>query len=156
MDISKALGVAKALKNHFRAFEFLDEFVNEASALQNVVKEFETRKGKLQVEIKALELEKAEVGTVTAKHKEQAKKRIIVLTEKMEADYLNRKADIAADLSNDISEGEARKNKLKEDLEQMERTHPEIMDRLRQETADAETTLASVEKKIRDIKAKLE
>lgn len=152
MDITKAIGIAKSLKNHFRAFEELETFVNAVAASQNFVAELEERKSELQDEIKALEKEEAEASTAAKGFKEAKVKQGGALMQALEGDYLKRKEEISAD----ISKAEAGKKKAEGDLAEMGLLHAETRQKIEQETATAEGTLKAVEKKIQDIKAKLE
>ncbi len=70
MDITKALGIAKSLKNHFRAFEELEAFVNAVAASQNYMAEFESRKAAIQEEIAVLEGKKRDMGKMEVAHAE--------------------------------------------------------------------------------------
>lgn len=79
MEINEALNIARQLKNHFRAFEKIDELVNEGAALQNVMAEFESKKAAIQEEIAALrelkEREGAHVKTMELMAAEEAEAR---------------------------------------------------------------------------------
>lgn len=75
MDINTALGIAKGLKNHFRAFERLDAFVKEAVSLQGVMKDFETRKAAIQEEIAGLESKKREMAEIEIAHAEMEREK---------------------------------------------------------------------------------
>ena len=152
MDIIKAMGIAKSLKNHFRAFEELESFVSAVAASQNYVAELEEKTAALQEEIKALEKEKAEISVAAKGFKESKVKQGGALVEALEGDYLKRKEEISAS----ISKYEARKRDLAEEAAEMETAHAETRQRLEQETAEARATLQTVERKIQAIKTKLE
>lgn len=152
MDISKAMGIAKSLKNHFRAFEELESFVNAVAASQNFVSELEEKTTVLQEEIKALEKEKADASVAAKELKEAKVEQRGALMQTLEEDYSKRKEEI----STDISKAEAGKKKAEGELAEMGLIHAETRQRIEQETSAAEGTLRTVERKIQDIKTKLE
>lgn len=152
MDIIKAMGIAKSLKNHYRAFEELGSFVDAVAASQNFVTELEEKTAALQEEIKVLEKEKAEVSVAAKGFKESKVKQGGALIQALEGDFLKRKEEITAD----ISKAEAGKKRAEDELAEMGVIHAETRQRLEQDTVTAEETLRVVERKIQAIKAKLE
>jgi type VII secretion effector (TIGR04197 family) len=68
MDIDKALGIARSLKNHYRAFEELDAFVVAVAATQGNMGELESRKKALEKEIATLEAKKTNLAEMEAAH----------------------------------------------------------------------------------------
>lgn len=64
MNLGTAQNIAKQLKNHYRAFEFLEGFVRKTVALEGTLKEFETRRDALQKEVEALEEKKKKLSGI--------------------------------------------------------------------------------------------
>lgn len=152
MDINKALTLAKNLRNHFKVFEELEEFMREAVALQNVVKEFESRKATLQKDMETLQDSKAAFLKHMANLEGQKKADFEKISNGLE-DKIKRKS---IEIEVDIEKMEAEKDKIRASLEEAEAHHRGKMEQIGIEREKAEETLRAVEKKIRDIKAKLE
>ncbi len=62
MDINQALGMAQRLKNHFRVFEEIHEFMKEVTALKGWFNEVESHKAAIEDEVRALRDEKARLS----------------------------------------------------------------------------------------------
>lgn len=151
MDINKVLTMSKNLKNHFRIFAELDEFMREAVALQNVVREFENRKAGLQEEIEALGHEKMDAAEATREFKDKQIKQMDALMQTLNEKLSNREKEV----NEAIEEMEARKKNAEEGLTEALRIHAETVESMKEETANLEATRKVAEKGLRDIKTKL-
>ncbi len=151
MDINKALTMAKNLRNHFKVFEEMEEFMREAVALQNVVKEFEAKKAQLQKEIADLEAEKVDFSDAVKKKKADMENRLIKWISEIDKQHRERSAEIESQIQALVDKRMA----AELDLEATTKNHRENMEKIQAETEMAANKLKVIEKRIEEIKAKL-
>lgn len=147
MDIGEALGVAKQFKNFFRAAEKLDEFANFILTGQNLLRELEARKKKIEMEIVDLQgqnQEKKKAGLLLddslEKKKEEAKLAI---------------KELARDLANRQAEHEAAKSSMAAREKVMLATLEEKEKRVAQKMKDVEEAEQNLDKKKADVESRL-
>ena len=152
MEINQALSIAKQLKDHFRAFERLDEFIKEATALQNLLSEFEDRKAQLQKDIQELENKKISSDKTFKLKVEDLEHRWVSIKESDETKLTEHKAIVLREIKKFNLKRDAAKSMMEDAI----KAHDEEMQRMRLETEDAQKTLTAVETRLHNIKAKLE
>ncbi len=122
MDLNQALNVAKQLKNHFRAFEYLDDFVKKTVALEGTLKEFESRRDALQKEVSTLEEKK---GKLAGMENEYGKL-------EREVDLLEERKAQMATVESDCARLEGERNELQKTVDELKKEVDEIRKKMSQ------------------------
>ena len=152
MGIDKTLDTVKQLKNHYKVFAELEEFLQSAVTLQKETKELEAQKVGLQEDIKELEEEKVALDLAFKELRRKKDNEMSTLVDGMNEELQERRKVVFAD----VAKCEAQKKKAESELGEAEAAHEESQQRIQQETAEAEATLRTTERKLQAIKAKLE
>ena len=109
LSINEALNVAQQMRNFFKAFKKLDEFINFVVLTEQEMSEKNKKKGELQEEIRSLENKFQELKSLFKKTTEEIQGELIAEKEASE----KQKAKLKEDLEND-------KALFNEEIEQMD------------------------------------
>ena len=151
MEINEALSVAKQLKNHFRAFEKLDEFLKEIAAGQVLMKELQHRKAILENGIVGLQKQRAETEAETDRYLAERRKDAEATIEGLKKKIPILRASMEK-LENDAK---AREQGLMETLAKAEVEHRARMVVLTEAEKKAQEKLASTKAELEALRAKL-
>ena len=152
MELNQALSIAKQLKNHWKAFQFLEEFIKEAGALQNLMKESEARKAKLREEISVLLKQKADAEELAEASKKANEEQTADALRELSAHH----SEYSAKINKKIELLNLKMDEAETKMEEIEADHAKKMEAMIEEERSAQERLDAITRKIQAIKAKLE
>lgn len=154
MNINEAVEIARQMKNHYRAFEKVEEVLAEVSKIGDM----QIRVNKLRVEIEELEKTKAKTqATISANMSsdgikyDEFKVDMTQKTEKLNQDYRAK----AKEINDKIKAMEQRLIEKNQELSEADKVHKEILAEMSTEIGLAEKKLADTQKALETIKSKI-
>lgn len=154
MNINEAVEIARQMKNHYRAFEKIEEVLAEVSKIGDM----QIRVNKLRVEIEELEKTKAKTqATISANMSsdgikyDEFKVDMTQKTEKLNQDYRAK----AKEINDKIKAMEQRLIEKNQELSEADKVHKEILAEMSTEIGLAEKKLADTQKALETIKSKI-
>ena len=152
MDISEALQIARQLKIHYKAFERIDKFIKQGAAVQTFLKEGLVQKAKLEQELADLKEEKDKASKAFTSMRKGRTHQIEAQTKKLSEEYSDRSDAINIE----IETLKAKKEEVSLETEKAEKEHGEKMEAMEKEREKAQGGLEEIERKIAQIKERLE
>ena len=151
MEINEALNVAKQLKNNFKAFEKLDEFVKEIASMQGRSKDLAAKKEKLEAEVKSLDERRAKA--------EEETKASMAAWRNSADEEIRKSSERAAKAKADLDQLEARfaarTKEFNDSISNLEKDHQKKMAAFEQEENAAKGKIESAKREFENLRAKL-
>ena len=152
MDISEALQIARQLKNHYKAFERIDKFIKQGAAVQTFLKEGLVQKAKLKQELMDLKEDKDKASKAFTSMRKGRTRQIETQTKKLLEEYSTHSDEI----NKEIEALETKREEVSLDTEKAEKEHGEKMEAMEKEREKAQGGLEEIERKIAQIRERLE
>lgn len=148
MEVGEAISVAQRVKNHYRAFEKLEEALKVYASLQ-------TQENELRSAIIAQKEQKtALTGEIASLNSEleEVQKRNDLLSRAAAREAQNKVKRITEQVEGLIRDSEERRDNIESDIEKREIEHAERVTKMDQETAEKQKTLDDINGRIAQIR----